>query len=591
MMQAVERGAAETGGAAVPVRWWARLGPRLNGLQARMALIMGAVLVPAFAYSVWQAVIAYETHNLRLLETIRSTAELVSAYETEFFERTRGLIEELAHEPDVLAVTEQGCSSVVRDFLSRWQDYSSVVTVDASGVVLCATSPTGIGADVVERTWFQRLRRGEEVFAISERLTTLPSGEQTIIAATALGDAASGAFGGALAVTVGLRPLAPGNRIGSLPENSVILLLDGNEVPVLHRGNDREGQERGMPVSLEAAANPGGFVAAGQDGVERLYVVSDIAWGRLKVLIGVPVNRRLPWLREELVIGVFAPTLMLVLALVGIWIATNRLVNRHVSRLALTARAYRAGRLDARPQLDGAPAELAELGRAFAGMADRIAERESELKASLAQKDALLREIHHRVKNNLQVVASLLNLRLRGIRAPDARRVLADVQTRIKALALVHRNLYEMDQVGSVELQRFLGELGQLVIDSAEPPAGRVVLEVHVEPTRLPTDKAMAVALLVTECVTNALKHAFTDGRDGVIRVSLENHGDRARLTIADNGVGFTREKEAGDAGGDGACPGTLGWTLCRLLAKQIGGQITVSEPPGTAVSVTFNLG
>jgi two-component sensor histidine kinase len=276
---------------------------------------------------------------------------------------------------------------------------------------------------------------------------------------------------------------------------------------------------------------------------------------------------------------------MLVVALGAIWIATSRLVNRHVRLLVRAARVYSRGDLSARPVLDRAPTELAELGRVFALMADRVAEREGELKASLAQKEGLIREIHHRVKNNLQIVASLLNLRLRSVREPEVRRALEEVQTRIKALALVHRSLYEQDEFGSIELQHFLGELAQLLIDGADPSAAARELEVRVMPTRVPTEKAMAIALLVTECVSSALQHAFPTDRDPTIRITLDNDGRQARLTIADYGE---RPPAPGPSGFPDGRAEAHGITLSRLLAKQIGGELRIGGPPGTEFSVSF---
>ncbi|HET6469051.1 MAG TPA: histidine kinase dimerization/phosphoacceptor domain -containing protein, partial [Geminicoccaceae bacterium] len=551
-------------------RLWSRLVlPRFDSLQARMALIMGAVLIPAVAYSIWQALDAYASHTERLSETIRSTARLVSAYETEFFERTRTMLEELGRTPEVGGLGGPECSPALDEFVRRWPDYGAAVALDSVGVIVCSTQPESVGLGLGDRAWFQRLSLGQDVFSISEMLVTRFSGEHTIVVGTAIRHPDTGAFAGALGATVQLRLLTPESRIGALPGGSVIVLLDQNGAPVLRGDAQDEARELAIPDGLDPSYGARSFVAVGRDGVQRMYARSDIAWGRLKVLIGVPTGGRFSWLRQDLIAGVFVPSLMLILALAAIWVATNRLVNRHVKLLARTARAYSAGRLDARPYLEGAPVELAQLGAVFAGMADRIGEREAELMTSLAQKEALLREIHHRVKNNLQIVTSLLNLRLRSIQVPEARRVLLDVQTRIKTLALVHRNLYEQEQVGSIELQHFLGELGQLLMDSAEPVPGSVELEVEVAPTRLPTDKAMAVALMVTECVTNALKHAFPDGRDGTIRVSLQHHGGRGLLVIADDGIGLC-SAGANTAHGEGATQSeTLGLTLCRMLAKQ----------------------
>jgi two-component sensor histidine kinase len=160
------------------------------------------------------------------------------------------------------------------------------------------------------------------------------------------------------------------------------------------------------------------------------------------------------------------------------------------------------------------------------------------------------------------------------------REALEEVQTRISALALVHRNLYEHDEPSAVELRGFVADLGRLLLDASDPERAPIELVTEIETTTVPTDRAVSIALLVTEVVTNSLKHAFPDGRPGTITIRLVRDGDRARLTIADDGIGPPGPQ----------APTGLGMTLCRLLAKQIGGELQVEGPPGTAISVEFSL-
>jgi two-component sensor histidine kinase len=283
-------------------------------------------------------------------------------------------------------------------------------------------------------------------------------------------------------------------------------------------------------------------------------------------------------LRERVISTNLGPTAILLMAVVVIWFATNHLVSRHIRSLSLAARQWNQGRTETRPMLSRAPSELAELGATFTEMADRIAAREAELQTSLAQKEVLLKEVHHRVKNNLQIVSSLLSLRTRAIQNPTIKDALEKVQTRIKALALVHRSLYEQEGPTSVDIERFLTELCQLLADSGAAETGAVEIRAEVAAGRVAADRATPIALLVTESVSNALRHGFPAGRAGVVTVRLEREGSHAKLSIADDGIGG-----AGSIERDG-----IGLTLCRLLAKQLGGELRIEGPPGTRVSVAF---
>jgi two-component sensor histidine kinase len=323
------------------------------------------------------------------------------------------------------------------------------------------------------------------------------------------------------------------------------------------------------------------------------FLAAPVERDRLYALVGLPAPHW-SWLERELVLGLILPVLMLALAVVGIWIATDYLVNRHVHALAAAARGYASGRHAGWPSLRGAPTELRELAQVLARTTGELGAREAELEASLAQKEVLLREIHHRVKNNLQVVTSLLNLRAQTAASPAARQAMLEAQSRVKALALVHRDLYEGggELLGTVDLRSFLGELCHLLEDTVPGRAAEVEVRVSLEPARVAVDKAVPVALFLTEALSNALRHAFPeesgDGSGGTVAVRLRGGvgATAARLEIEDDGVGFDPPPASGTRAAG------LGMTLMRMLAGQAGGRLAVGPGAagGTLVALDFPL-
>ena len=271
---------------------------------------------------------------------------------------------------------------------------------------------------------------------------------------------------------------------------------------------------------------------------------------------------------------------MLGLAMATIWIATDYLVIRHVRTLGVAARAYSRGELDLRLDFATAPTEFQELAHTLARMASQVRSREGELKASLAQKDLLLREVHHRVKNNLQIVTSLLNLRAQRLESPLARDAVRQAQMRIAAMTLVHRKLYETDDIQEVDLAGLLADLCGMLEEVNDTHAGDVELAVAAEPASVAPDRAIPLALLVTEAVSNAFKHAFPDGASGRIEVRLEHDERGMRLTVADDGVGLGSPRR----------PEGMGVTLMRMLAKQVGGALSVIEGKGTRLELAMPL-
>lgn len=544
--------------------------------------MLGVVLIPAVIWSVIQAVLAYREHVARLGVALRSSAAVISAYEDDLVAKARGTLARLAAVPAIAGSQEPDCSTQLADELARQQGFRSLARIDATGITRCASIPDLIGVSYADRHWFEEMRDGAQPFGTSEVLVGRVLQRPTVVLAARVGGIGEG-FDGAVAATMDIREFAPSRIDGALiAADSSIVLVDGQGRALIEPREGEPDQSLGIPPRdriAEALARPDAtFIEAGLDGISRLYAIAPAADGHLGVVIGLPLGSSYDWLQERVVSAIVGPTVILLMAVVVIWFAANHLVSRHIRMLSDTARQWSRGRTGVRPTLINAPAELAELGSTFSDMADRIAAREAELQASLAQKEVLLKEIHHRVKNNLQIVSSLLNLRTRSISSTATKEALEEVQTRIKALALVHRSLYEQDGPTSVDIERFLPELCQLIGDGSAPDGGTVEVRSEAVSGRIAADKATPIALLVTECVTNAFRHAFPDGRAGTVVVRLERIAGGRRLSIIDNGVGSPAEVASG-----------MGLVLSRLLAKQLGGELRISGPPGTTVSVDLS--
>lgn len=202
----------------------------------------------------------------------------------------------------------------------------------------------------------------------------------------------------------------------------------------------------------------------------------------------------------------------------------------------------------------------------------RVAER---LEASLREQNTLFRELHHRVKNNLQVVGSLLRLQGRFASEPGARLLLEQAQDRIHSIALVHEMLYASDHLSTIDLAAYLRELTSRIAAGAGRP--EVALSVDAVPVVVSVEHAVPLGLVVNELVGNALKHAFPGGRAGTVRVRLARTGAEVAVEVVDDGVGTTG-------------PARMGSQLVRTLARQLSATLTSAGPPGTRVSLTLEL-
>jgi two-component sensor histidine kinase/DNA-binding response OmpR family regulator len=213
----------------------------------------------------------------------------------------------------------------------------------------------------------------------------------------------------------------------------------------------------------------------------------------------------------------------------------------------------------------------AELAEANSHLQNEIAERmvaEGLVKASLAEKEVLLKEVHHRVKNNMQIVSTLLDLQSEGIRDEEALKAFRESQDRIKAMALIHERLYESADIVFIDFQRYIEELSAHLFDSYLVEPGRITLHVDAGGVTMGIDRAIPCGLIINELVTNSLKHAFPDNRQGKIRVLFRTGDDgQISLEVADNGVGLP-------AGLEITKTASLGLQLVHMLARQLRGVV-----------------
>jgi len=198
---------------------------------------------------------------------------------------------------------------------------------------------------------------------------------------------------------------------------------------------------------------------------------------------------------------------------------------------------------------------------------------------ALEEKETLLREIHHRVKNNLQIISSLVHFQAKKLRSEDAA-ALAELRRRIQAMSLVHERLYQAEDVGRVDLAGYVRALVAELSQSLA--AGRDVrISVVADTLQVPIESALPVGMIVCELVTNVLKYAFPDGRKGAATVSVRGEGERVVLDVDDDGVGLPEDREP-------ARGASFGWDLVRTLTTQLDGTLSVGGGPGAHVRITF---
>ncbi|MEN9202151.1 MAG: PAS domain S-box protein [Thermostichus sp. DG_1_6_bins_120] len=206
---------------------------------------------------------------------------------------------------------------------------------------------------------------------------------------------------------------------------------------------------------------------------------------------------------------------------------------------------------------------------------------ELQIQAALQEKEILLREIHHRVKNNLQIISSLLRLQADQIKSRKYARVFKDAGSRIQAMSLIHEGLYQSNSLAAVDLNQYLHNLISNLFHSYGVNPGNIRANIRAEGIRLNLDEAVLCGLIINELVTNSLKYAFPKGRSGEIRVHFSQTYEYTQLRVSDNGIGLPPQFDFKETQ-------SLGLQLVATLTEQLEGTVELRNKSGTTFIITF---
>lgn len=219
----------------------------------------------------------------------------------------------------------------------------------------------------------------------------------------------------------------------------------------------------------------------------------------------------------------------------------------------------------------------------MADITDRIKKQEL-LNTSLTEKEALIKEIHHRVKNNLQIISSLVNLQSGNVSDKNALSALNETQARIRTMALIHEKMYRSTDLSRINLAEYISNLTKALFSIYNTNQFPVSLNLNLaENVKIDMDTAVPCGLIINELVSNSLKHAFPGGRKGEVTVGLTKNDSRVILTVSDDGVGFPPDL-------DHRSTETLGMQLVNTLTEQLDGNINIVNENGTMVKIDFPL-
>ncbi len=551
-----------------------------RSLGVRFLTLVCLALLPVSALSIWQGVERIREDQQNARQTLRQSALSIATDERNAFVAAEQLLLTLAKESDI-RFGRNACQRRLQDSVRGLTSFGNLGRLSANGAILCAAVLPPSAIDVTKFPWWKEALIRREFFVSGPHHSNAL--RKDVFAGVLPLTAADGSFDGTLNVAIDLEWLTLVNeRDPGLPRGSIVALLDRYGAIVASNA-----PKLAPTVFARGAAFPkgaGAIIPATGPGDEPWSLTIAPAFRR-EYFVGfaMPDSELTRLSYMSVTVDLLLPVLMILLASLAIWLATDRLVVRWIDTLGRMATAYGKGHYAIRPQaLNEAPREFQVLGAALSDMATAVQERDRSLKEALAQKDLMVKEVHHRVKNTLQIVVSLLNLQSNRLRDADAREAMDQARARINALALAYGAIDRVDLFGAVDLKPLLSEAIEHVQRAADEAHASLTVSVAVSPCKVSGDTAIPLMLFVNEAMTSAYGHIHSDA-GGHISVSLQPAGNgRMDLIIADDGDGLHAHQLETDA--------SMGARLMHALAQQISGEMTIrnNHGGGTVVGLSF---
>ena len=544
----------------------------LDRLDVRLVALLGLALLPIGVIAMVQTYRVIDNADDVARQALIGTTLTAVNTERETLVQLRGaaqiaadLIPELLDDPEL-------CSERLSAFVRRIPAVAFAGFVDNAGIVTCASA--GVGQDMSGQPVFQRFSADNEAFissthgVISQRPVVVVTEPVEIDEEVA----------GYVALSVPQLPLRiQSDDVANVQPIGTVTVMTSGQIFSTETRLRLEDFSEHLPAVEDYTdwlrGDPANHETEARNGTTHIYTVVPVIPNEIYAMS--------VWRASAVSTGgltaasaILFPLLMWVVSIGVAYFAVHRLVVRHIRLLRLRIRAFTTTRrILPYPEREELPSELREVVEAFDQLTERILRDEADLENSLHEKDVLLKEVHHRVKNNLQLISSMMNMQLRKSNRRDTQLILRRLQDRVLGLATIHRNLYRASVLSRVDSARLISDLVEQMVSTSDLDEMGVKIDIDVEPVSLYPDQAVPLSLLVTEALTNAMKNV---GRpeDGAPWIELTLSEDDGEIELCcSNSLGTPLqpvEEENIDSG--------LGKQLMRAFVMQLDGHLDITQ-------------
>jgi len=479
--------------------------------------------------------------------------------------------------PDLLKEPET-CAPSLSRFVDANPDYSFIGVLPLSGIITCSSVPQTL--DFKQAPDFDAAMAAQEATIILNEAG--PASNQAVFVVSEP-FTQNGEFAGFVSVSIPHDSLPDiSDRLEAFGLVDLITFDDAGRILTSRISPEAASQEipRDTPLAALSTTKSQTFRTLNMQGIERRYSIVTIDGSPAAVMAvwepRTDTGATNPWLAAAF------PVLMWFASMAVAMLAMNTLVIRHLTRLRRKMDTFADDRSSHQPYEPNAlfPVEVEKLEENFARMSEEVMRDEAAMEDAVREKGVLVKEIHHRVKNNLQLISSIMNMQIRNAKAGETKTVLRGVQDRVMSLATIHRDLYQSQDGGRVNVGNLVTEIIEKSVELITVADRELDLRTQIDPVMLYPDQAVPLSLVVSEAATNAMKYiGDLPDKPNTFDVRLEQDGT-ACLLVMTNSVGPTDSQESTG----------LGSNLMNAFAVQLGGKIDIEQSAECyALTLRFN--
>ncbi len=561
--------------------------PILSKTSFRLAFLFILLITPLCFFSIWETLQRRDNDIQNELSQLYNITNIAKAKIEEYFIDAKNILITLSKTNDITENNFNKCNSVLQKVSEQYKQYTCFSKINLNGDILCGSTENMNTMNVSNSSHFQKTVTNK-TFTISH-FAIGPIYNKPIIIFSQPIQNSTGDLKYIISTAINLHWLTSILNSITTPQYYSIVIFDINGI-ILASSNESQykigdniSYTKWYDAYYKTTSPQFSFIDEYNKTILASKAQLDNFTDTISIIAMAPEKLVLQQAQHSFLRQISMMIVTLLFSSLVVRFASNKLILNKIKVLSQQASQLAAGDMKARSPNATGHDELAELARAFNTMAAQFERREIALHDTIKDKELLLKEIHHRVKNNLQVVSGLIRLRQNQLNDKETQSFFFDLGQRVESMAAVHESMYKSGEFGVIRFDDYVCELANNLKTAFYRPTGNVAVTVEAEPIRFGLDQAIPCALFISELVSNALQHAFVDGRDGNISIELSHSGtDMFRISVSDNGIGLPDPLHwrSGQS---------LGLRLAAMLVEhQLRGSLSLKDEMGTIFVAEF---